>query len=165
MENAHLNRINNFTDVANDFQAVLEEVPEGGMAWSEKKGEWSIRQIIHHVAEDLTVYAFIVERALAVPGDRVFFGEFPGNKNWAELLKFDQRSIPPALNLIHAQRVYMAEMLEHFPDRWDNKVDFYDKDGKQVGSNSVREMISMLTDHMQEHIEMIENILKIHQGN
>jgi hypothetical protein len=163
MKDAHLTTIKNFIEVAHDFQTVLEKVPEGGMDWSEKEGEWSIRQVILHVADDLTVYTFIIERALAVPGDKVVFGEFPGNQNWADQLKFDQRAIQPALNLIYAQRSFMVEMLEHFPDRWDNKVNFYDKDGKQVGSNSVKEMILMLTEHMQEHIEMVEKILEIHQ--
>lgn len=165
MENAHLTIIKNFTKVADDFQAALEKVPEGGMDWSENEGEWTIRQVILHVADDLTVYTFIIERALAIPDDNVAFGAFPGNQNWADLLKFDQRTIQPALDLIYAQRAFMAEMLGHFPERWDNKVNFFDKDGKQLGSNSVQEMIIMLTEHMQEHIEMIEKILAIHMDD
>lgn len=163
MENTHHATINKFTQVANDFQTLAEKIPEGGMDWSEKEGEWSIRQIIHHLADDGNVYIFAIERALAVTADKFTFGIFPGNNTWADRLKFDQRPVTPALKLIEAQREFLAEMLGHFPQRWNNKIDFYDKDGKLVGSNTIEELIAGLTDHMQEHIEMIKKILEIHQ--
>ncbi|MFN2304848.1 MAG: DinB family protein [Anaerolineales bacterium] len=165
MKNTHQLIIEKFTRVADDFQALIDQIPEGGMDWSEKEGEWSIRQIIHHLTDDGIVYIFAIERALAVTADKYTFGIFPGNNAWADQLKFDQRPVTPALKLIDAQRVFLAEMLEHFPDRWDNKIDFYDKDGKQVGSNTIEEMITMLTEHMQEHVETIEKILGIHQSD
>ena len=163
METINQNFIDDFTNVLVDFDATLAKVPECGLDWVEKEGEWSIRQVIHHVAEDCNVYAFIVERALAIPGSKVIFGEFPGNMVWADRLGFGERPIGIAIELIHTHRKFLAELVAHFPDRWDNRVSFFDEEGQELATSSVKEMMVMLTEHMQEHAEMINNILSVNK--
>ena len=161
METINQNFIDNFTNVLVDFDAVLAKVPEGGLDWVEKEGEWSVRQVIHHVADDCNVYTFIIERALATPGAKMVFGEFPGNMVWADRLAFSERPDGPAIELIHAHRKFLAELVAHFPDRWDNNIIFLDEEGQQLATSNVKEMMVMLTEHMQEHVEMINNILRV----
>lgn len=148
-----------FTNVMEELDLLLETVPEEGLDWAKSEDEWSIRQVIHHLADDGNVYTFIIERGLATPDCKVFFGGFPGNEAWAERLDFDQRPIEPALDLMHAQRVFLEELVARFPDRWENKVGYYNESGEKMAERTVAEMIVMLTEHMQEHIQMIENIL------
>ena len=159
METTNQNFIDDFTNVLVKFDQSLAKVPEGGLDWVERKGEWSIRQVIHHVAEDCNVYAFIIERALAIPGSKVILGEFLGNKVWAESLGFGERPIDSALELMHAHRKYLAELVAFFPNRWENTVRFSDEEGKELATSSVKEMMVMLTEHMQEHTEMVKKIL------
>jgi hypothetical protein len=159
MNNEQKNIIENFTGILLNLNSVMAKVPESGLDWSEGEGEWSIRQIIHHLAEDCTVYGFILERALVTPGCKVFFGEFPGNEAWADGLGFGQRPISHALPLIHAQRAYFAELVNTFPERWENKVVFYNETGEKLAESTVREMLVMLTEHMQEHIDTLQRIL------
>ena len=154
--------VHTFTNVLVDFDAALKRVPEGGLEWSESEGEWNIRQVIHHVADDCNVYIFVIEQALVTSDCEITFGDFPGNESWADGLDFDKRPIAPALNLIHAHRAFIAEMIEHFKDRWENKAVFYNKSDEKLAENTVREMVVMLTNHMAEHTQMIENILKAH---
>ena len=160
MNQEQKNIINAFTCSLEDFNMVLRKVPEGGLDWSESEGEWTIRQVIHHVAEDCNVYAFIIERALALPGSKVVFGDFPGNDAWADRLGFGERPVEPAIELMHAHRKFLAELVGHFPERWDNSVRFFNDEGKELATSSVKEMMVMLTEHMQEHTEMVRNILK-----
>jgi len=150
-----------FRDSLTDLDAVLEGLPEEGLDWAEE-GEWSIREVLHHLADDGNVYVFIIERGLATPDCKVFFGEFPGNDAWAERLEFGKRPVKGALNLIQAQRQYLAELVGHFPERWENKVNYYNTEGEKIADRTVGEMLLMLTEHMQEHTEMIRNILKRH---
>ena len=142
-----------------EFDAILEKVPENGLDWVESEGEWAISHVIHHVAEDCNVYAFIIERALALPGSKVILGEFPGNNVWADSLGFGERPIDTALELMHAHRNYLAELVAFFPDRWENTVRFFGEEGKYLATRSVKDMMIMLTEHMQEHTEMVKNIL------
>lgn len=157
--------IDEFTGVLADLDAVLVEVPDEGYDWAEKDGEWSIRQVVHHLAEDCNVYAFIIERGLATPGCKVFFGEFPGNMAWSNLMAWHERPVEGARELMHAHRKYVAEMVGHFPDRWDNTVNFYNEENEKLAESSVEKMMVMLTEHMEEHIQMIKKILDLHQGS
>lgn len=116
--------IDEFQGTLANLDAVLADLPEEGLDWAEE-GEWSIREVLHHVAEDCNVYAFIIERALATPNCKVFFGEFPGNQEWGKRLGFGERPVDIALELMHAHRKFLAELLGHFPDRWENKVNFF----------------------------------------
>jgi len=163
MSGKKLGLVEGFTGVLDDFDAALGKVPEEGLDWSEKEGEWSIRQVIHHVADDCNVYIFIIEQALALQDCKIVFGDFPGNEDWADGLDFDERPIQPALDLMHAHRAFLAELVGHFKDRWENKAVFYNQTGEQIAENTVAGMIGMLTKHMAEHTEMIKNILKANQ--
>lgn len=152
-----------FVEALDEFDAVLEKVPGDGLDWLEKEGEWTIRQVIHHVTDDCNVYTFVIERALVIPDCKVFFVGFPGNEAWADGLDFDLRPVTHALKLMRAHRDFLSELVEHFPDRWGNKAGFYDESGEKVGESSVEEMISMLKEHMLEHTRMIENIVRANQ--
>jgi len=157
--------IDGFTGSLEEFDAVLAKVPEGGLDWAQSEGEWTIRQVIHHVAEDCNVYTFIIERALAMPGSKVVFGEFPGNDAWADSLGFGERPVDPAIKLIHAHRKFLAELVSHFPERWDNEVRFFNEQGKELTTSNVKNMMIMLAEHMREHTEMIAKIIEAKRGS
>ena len=159
METKQNNLVQNFLDVFTGFDAVIDRVPKDGLDWAEKGGEWTIREVVHHVAEDCNVYAFIIERALATPGCNVIFGEFPGNQPWGKALAWHTRPVEPARSLMHAHRVYLADLLTSLPDLWENTVHFKDESGKELAEQNVIQMTGMLTEHMDEHTEMIEKII------
>ena len=163
MNQTQKNIIENFIRSLDDFDAALKNVPEESLDWAEHEGEWTVRQVVHHVAEDCNVYALIIERALATPGSKVVFGEFPGNDTWADRLGFGERPIEPAVELMHAHRKFLAELVGHFPDRWDNSVIFFDDEGKELATSTVKQMTIMLTEHMQEHTEMLTKIIETNE--
>jgi len=156
--------IANFTGALDDFDAALEQIPESGLDWREGGEGWSVRQIIHHVAEDCNVYTFIIESALATPGCKFTFGEFPGNEPWADHLAWDTRPVETALELMHVHRKFIAEMVSLFPDRLENEVHYFNDEGKELGKGNVENMLTMLTEHMQEHTATIQRIAAEHQG-
>jgi hypothetical protein len=154
--------IDEFRKSLTDLDENLEKIPEeGGLDWSEE-GEWSIREVLHHLAEDCNVYAFIIEQGLAISDCKVFFGAFPGNLEWGKRLAFGERPVDNARALMHAHRAFLAELLGYFPDRWENKVNFYNTEGEKEADSTVGQMLVMLTEHMQEHTEMIRGIIEKH---
>jgi hypothetical protein len=153
-------QIEAFTRSLDAFDAALAQLPEEGLDWREGEDGWTVREIIHHVGEDCNVYAFIIEQALATPGCKIVFGDFPGNDAWGERLAWGERPVRPALDLMHAHRAWLAELVGHFPDRWGNAVAFYNDSGEELpGRNTVKTMLEMLTEHMEEHTEMIQHIV------
>lgn len=125
-------------------------------------GEWTIRQIIHHVAEDGNAWAMPIQKALVIPGTLISFGESVENEIWADALAFSKRPIRAAIALIKSHRHLIAEIAVFFSEKWDNHVTFNIPGQKDPGRVSVGEMISMLTDHLSEHITTIEAIKQKH---
>ena len=83
---------------------------------------------------------------------------------WSNLLAWNERPVENARELIHTHRKYLAELVGHFPERWENTVNFYNESNEKLAEQSVEEMMVMLTKHMQEHVEMVLKILEIHQS-
>lgn len=156
--------IANFTGALDNFDAALKPVPESGLDWREGGEGWSIRQIIHHVAEDCNVYTFIIERALATPGTKMVFGGFPGNEPWADALGWDTKPVATALELMHVHRRFIAEMVSLLPDKLENEMLYLNDEGKELGKGDVESMLKMLTEHMNEHAATIQRIAAEHLG-
>ena len=123
---------------------------------------WSIRQYIHHIAEDCDVWSMCIKKAIATPGVFVRFEGFPGNDAWAAALDYQNREVESALNLIESHRRYLAQLLAHFIDDWDGSVKITNAEGQTVGEMSVGKMVQMLTEHLLEHVEVIAKIKESH---
>ncbi len=141
---------------AEKLRTLVENLPTADLDLRGEADGWSIRQIVHHVADDGDVWSMCIKKALATPSALVRFEGFPGNEAWADALDFNRREVGPALDLISAHRRYLAQLLEHFSDAWDRSVRLANAEGEVVREMSVREMVRMLTDHMLEHIDQIE---------
>lgn len=148
-----------FIKSAERLRTLVQGLTEADLDLRSEAGGWTIRQIVHHVADDGDVWSMCIKKAIATPDALVRFEEFPGNEPWASALDFGAREIGPALDLITAHRRYLAEMLGHFPDAWDRSVRLADGAGEVRREISVREMVQMLTDHLLEHVETIERTL------
>ncbi|GAP12443.1 DinB superfamily [Longilinea arvoryzae] len=153
-------QLDEFNTAANRFLAFIEPLSESDLDQREEPGGWSIRQIVHHVSDDGDAWAFQMKRAIATPGVPARFECFPGNEAWAAALNFEGRAIGPDLVLIHAHNRAMAALAADFPNDWQCNVIFQDENGKQVGSVSVSDMLTFLTEHLQEHTETITRILE-----
>ena len=145
-----------FTSSAEKLRSLVQSLSERDLDFRSEADDWTIRQVIHHVADDCDVWSMCIKKAIATPGVLVRFEGFPGNEAWAQALDFEQREILPAIDLIGAHRRYLAQLLEHFSGAWDRSVKFANAEGEIVGEMTVGEMVKMLTEHMLEHVETIE---------
>lgn len=138
------------------LEAVIQDLTEETLDSACAPGEWTIRQIVHHLADDCDVWSMCIKKAVATPGVLVRFEGFPGNEPWADGLAFECRGVEPAMTLIKAHRQYIAQLATHFPDAWDRSIKLGNAQGEVVREFSVCEIIEMLTDHMSEHVAVIE---------
>jgi hypothetical protein len=148
---------------AKRLKIALDGLPEEFCDHRLAENEWSIRQIVHHLADDLDVWSMCIKKALATPGAVVRFEGFPGNDAWAEALHFERRSIQPQLTIIMAHRKAVVEMVEHFADACDRTMCIADAEGAIRATLSVTDILTMLTQHMNEHVSTIENILAMRE--
>jgi hypothetical protein len=121
-------------------------------------GEWTIRQIVHHLADDGDVWCMVLKKAIATPGVPIRFEGFPGNEVWAAALAFDKRSVEPVLALLKAHREMMTSLLTYFPEAWERCVSICDDQGRKVQDVSVGLMTRFLGEHVDGHIAVIQAI-------
>jgi hypothetical protein len=121
-------------------------------------GTWTIREIIHHLADDGDVWSLRIKQAIATPGITVRMEGYPGNERWAGALDFEDRDAAPALRLVIAHCAYLIELLIRFAGSWDRTIRVIDVESGTERELSVLQMVQMLVEHMEEHMEQIENI-------
>jgi hypothetical protein len=143
---------------ADRLRAVVTGLSEKELGFSLAAGEWSIRQIVHHLVDGTIIWTMAFNRALATPETEIrFLGGFPGNDAWADALEFDARPVGGALDLITSHHRFLAEAAAHFSDHWDRYVRVPDPGGEEVKINA-GQIISMLSEHLVEHLASIEGI-------
>jgi hypothetical protein len=153
-----------FIESADCLGEILNSLPPQDLDCAERDGEWTIRQIVHHLADDCDVWSMCIKRAFATPGVTVRFEGFPGNEAWANGLDFHLRPIEPSLALIRAHRRYLADLFDYFSEDWERCIDIAGEDGKVAATLSAGQMIEMLTGHMLEHIDTIRRISRLTAG-
>jgi hypothetical protein len=161
MQAKQIEAIEAFQASAENLVNLLSGRSEAQLDWRPSDCDWSIRQNVHHLADDLDVWAMCIKKALVMPGAVVRFEGFPGNEAWADGLHFDQRTIQPQLDLILAQRRAVAALVEHFADAWGRSMCIADSGGEIRATLSVADILKMLTDHTNEHVAAIQKILKM----
>ncbi len=143
------------------LEAAVEGLTGTGLDLSAGPGEWTMRQIVHHVADDGDAWSMTLKKAIAIPGAPIRFEGFPGNDAWARAMAFDKRDIAASLGLMKTHRNVMAEIANYYRDCWDSRyVVIVDEHGKEVQKIAVGQIIRMLADHLLEHAGVMEGIIK-----
>jgi len=154
--------LDRFTAGALKLEKLVGSLTEQQLDKSIAPGQWTIRQIVHHVSEDGEAWSLNIKRAIAAPGVFIAPSKFPGNDAWGKALAHDKRPIQGALALVKAHRYVIAEIVTCFPDKWGQYITYPAQGGKEIGRFTVGQIIRMVTDHLDEHIATIEAIKKKH---
>ncbi len=124
-------------------------------------GGWSIRQIVHHVADGDDLWKLCIK--MAIGNDQAEFGLgwywSLTQQAWADRWAYNQRSIGASLSLLKATREHILQLLQCVPDAWDRSVTFRKPQG-EIERVPVGFVIKMQADHVMLHIERIRAILQ-----
>ena len=72
-----------FTSGADDLEQAIQGLSETELDYAGTPDGWTIRQIVHHIADDGDAWSMNFKKALATPGAPIRFEGFPGNDAWA----------------------------------------------------------------------------------
>ncbi|MFO7272810.1 MAG: DinB family protein [Sphaerobacter thermophilus] len=133
------------------LERALDGLSEADLDLAREPGAWTIRQIVHHLADAETAALGGPKFALAEPG-RVYHGNRYSQDVWAERLDYAGRDIGPSVVLFKAIRAHMLQLVRHVPDA----LERHTVDASGAPSLPVGRILGMLASHALEHIEEIE---------
>lgn len=139
------------------LEAALAGLDDADLDLAREQGTWTIRQIVHHLADSEATVLGGPKFALAEPG-RLYHRNGYSQSRWAERLDYAGRDIGPAVALFAAIRAHMLQLVCHLPDAWDRQT----VDAKGTPSTPVGAYLGMLASHALEHIEEIWEARRVH---
>jgi catechol 2,3-dioxygenase-like lactoylglutathione lyase family enzyme len=145
-----------------EVEAALAGLTEADLDLTRAPEEWSIRQIVHHLAESESLFLMTFKSALAQSGSTFIRNPYD-QAHWVEALAYKERAIEPSLALIKATRRHIAHLLQHIPDHWDRYIlqKFASREG-EGDKVTVGELLDGLSRHLADHCAEIQETRRIH---
>lgn len=130
----------------------LDAMPPGG--------GWTIRQIVHHVADGDDLWKLGIKIALGSDQAGFSLAWYQGQSQgvWADRWAYASRPIGPSLSLLRSGREQVLQLLEHVPDAWHREVTCCAQDGR-TERVSVGFVIGMQADHLLRHLARVRDTL------
>jgi uncharacterized damage-inducible protein DinB len=124
-------------------------------------GGWSIRQIVHHIADGDEIWKMCIKMAIGNEQAEfalAWYWSLP-QVTWSDRWAYSRRSIGASLSLLRASRDHVLQLLECVPEAWDRSVAVRTPQGN-IEQVPVGFVIQMQADHVMHHIERIRAILR-----
>ena len=154
--------IASYTRGGDEVEAALAGLTEADLDLTRAPDEWSIRQIVHHLAESESLFLMTFKSALAQSGSTFIRNPYDQD-HWVEALAYKQRAIEPSLALIKATRRHIAQLLQYIPDYWDRYVllKFASREG-EGDKVTVGELLDSMSRHLAHHCAEIQETRRTH---
>jgi hypothetical protein len=138
--------------------AALAEVPRVAWAFKPAPTEWSVHEIIVHMADSESMAALRVRKLIVEPGSTLMAYE---EAKWADALNYLGQSADDALQVIKMARQTTYNLLKTLPD--------------EVFSHSVThpeyselytfdKWLNIYSRHIPDHVEQLKNAYRVWQG-
>lgn len=122
---------------------------------------WSIRQIVHHLADGDDIWKVCIKAALG-NSDGTFTLQWYWDKpqlEWSANWKYASRGIESSLVLLRANRCHTVELIEQTPEVWEKSIWLKPPKGKKERI-TVAWIMDMQAGHVVDHIKEIHAILQ-----
>jgi uncharacterized damage-inducible protein DinB len=141
------------------LEAALSGLTDSELDLSLAEDAWSIRQIVHHIADGDDLWKMCIKAALG-NSDGPFTLKWYWDKpqmEWSANWSYASRSVESSLTLLDANRHHIVELLENVPDALEKSIRLQPPHGDEVHI-TVREVLEMQVRHMTGHTQDIQAI-------
>lgn len=143
--------------------AALEGLSEENLDLSRAPGKWTIRQIVHHIADAEDIWKTCIKAALGNPGCRFDMNWYIVDNKCAEPLDYAHRPIIEAVELFNATRRHIVELVKNLPAAWDQIFTIARSDLPPEGKAfKVGDVIRFQNLHLNIHIKQIRETRQEH---
>lgn len=140
-----------YAEGAQEILNALEGITDEELDARPAPGEWSVREIIHHLADSEMEGAMRLRRLLAEPHPMIAGYD---QEMFARRLWYDRRPIAAALTAIQAARETTLEILQCLtPDDWRREGTH-----SEFGRLTVEDWLRLYAAHALEHVDQIRRV-------
>lgn len=147
------------------LEAVVAGLSDDVLDFTPAAAGWTIREIVHHVADGDDLWKLGVKMALGANEPEFALGWYreEPQRTWGERWGYGSRPLDASLALLRAIRAHVLQLVEPEPKAWDRAVQFRDAEGR-VERVAVGFVIAMQADHLHHHLQRIKDILEERSG-
>ena len=153
-----------YADGPAQLDAALIDLTESDLDLALNADSWTIRQIVHHLADGDDIWKTCIKAALG-NSDGLFTLQWYWEKpqmEWSENWHYASRGIELSLELLRANRHHIVELIEHSPGACDRSIRLQRPNKPEVRITVV-DVLEIHTQHMVEHVENIQAIRQTHK--
>ncbi len=141
------------------LSAALAQVPRQAREWKPAPGEWSVHEILVHMADSECVGALRARTLIAEPGSTVMPYD---EAKWAVALNYQNQNAEDALQLFKFARQTTYHLLKTLPDQVltysvVHPEEVYPEYGEVY---TLEKWLNIYTRHIRDHIEQLQKICK-----
>ena len=134
------------------LKAALAEVPQEAMHFKPEPKEWSVYEVIIHIADSETNAALRARKLIVEPGGSLMGYNQP---LWAEVLNYHEHNFEDALEVTRLARKTTYELLKRIPEIvFDTH---WIKHPEMEGQYTFDKWIDIYSRHIPGHVEQIQN--------
>jgi DinB superfamily len=152
-----------YADGPAQLEAALTGLTESDLNLAQTSDSWTIRQIVHHLADGDDLWKICIKAALG-NSEGLFSLQWYWDKpqtEWAENWKYADRSIEPSLALLRANRHHIVELVQQTPNAWEKSIRLKWPDSEEERI-TIRDVLEMQANHIVGHINDIRMIRQAH---
>jgi hypothetical protein len=142
---------------------ALKGLAEADLDVAREEGKWTIREIIHHLADAEVIWSIALKAALGNSGCTFDIRWYPPDNAWAGPLEYARRPVADAIESVTAIRNHTAQLMKRMPDdAWERHLVFVAPGLKESLRCTVGWIIDWQTRHLDLHIEQIRQTRQVH---
>lgn len=140
-------RLDRFAGAAAAIEAALDGVTDDELDRRPPSGEWTAREIVHHLADSESMAYIRLRRLIAEDDPQIAGYDEP---EWARRLHYD-RPIAASVAVVRAIRTASLELLQALsPDEWARTGTH-----SESGTYSVEGWLAIYAEHTHEHADQV----------
>ena len=161
LSQTHQEMLATYRNFPAQVEAALADLSEIDLDLTKGEG-WSIRQVVHHLANGQMMFSMCVKAMLGFEDVALPFNWYMEltQDEWSAVWAFDRRPLGPALAALHSSVDDLADLLAHLPDEvWGRTGHITFRGQSEPAHLPIEWVIGMLPQHANGHIQ--DDILAI----
>jgi hypothetical protein len=152
-----------YADLPLQLKKTLHGLSVSDYSLARLDNKWTIREIVQHLVDTDSLVHILVMVALGNSGSVYDQTWYKVDNSWAQILKYQQRSIDLAISLYKANHQSLVELLKILPDSLERFIVLRRAKDPAGSKITVEQLIQSRIQHTRHHLAQIIETRRQHK--